>query len=173
VAADVADDVDNAAAITEPSPVDAPAPQALPVHDSWAIEPSAAPVVSEAVSSAPIAQPSTWASLGGPSDEDSAAISISAEPLSWAGIGRSTAGWTAHSLSTPVPDDSSHDAPIVPDNEQPFSAVPAGMGLSTSAAAAWLPAVPNLNGGDAWRPRIQTASSGRTVIVLPNLAPPG
>jgi hypothetical protein len=93
--------------------------------------------------------------------------------LSWAGIGRSTAGWTAHSLSTLVPDDSAHDAPIVPDNEQPFSAVPAGMGLSSSAAAAWLPAVPNLNGGNAWRPRIQTASRARTVIVLPNLAPPG
>ncbi len=173
VAPDVADDVDNAVATIAPSPVDVPSPQALPVHDSWAIEPSAAPVVSEAVSSAPMAQLSTWESLGGPSDEDSAAISISAEPLSWAGIGRSTAGWTAHSLSTPVTNDSLPNAPIVPDNEQPFSAVPAGIGLSTSAAAAWLPAFAHFSSGDAWRPRIQTASSGRTVIVLPNFAPPG
>jgi hypothetical protein len=191
-APDVTDGADNALGMTEPAPADVSLAQTLPVHDSWAVEPSAAPIVSAAVSSAqiaaedvdagapqqpmlaePIAQPSTWASLGAPSDERTAAISISAEQLSWAGIGRSPAGWTAHALSTPVADDSAHDAPIIPDNEQPFSAVPAGIGLSTSVAAGWLPSFSGVAVSHTWRPWSLTAMAGRAVVVLPNLAPPG
>ncbi len=175
VAPDVADDVDNAVATIAPSPVDVPSPQALPVHDSWAIQPSAAPVVSEVVSSAPMAQLSTLESLGGPSDQETAAlsISISVEPLTWAGVGRSTGSWTADTQNTPLRDDSLDSSPIVPDTEQPFRAVPAGMGLSTSAVAGWMAPFSALAGTSAWRPWMQTASSGRAFIVLPNLSPPG
>jgi hypothetical protein len=77
------------------------------------------------------------------------------------------------SLVEPVTNGSTSTDPAHPEPAAPLSTLPASIGLSTTAAAGWLPSFAQLTVGNTWRPYSHTARGCQAVIVLPNLAPPG
>jgi hypothetical protein len=170
------------AALTVPAP---------PIHDVWALERRADDDHAVALSNAtpavtiePIAiedltmvEPSATEPLVAAKVLGAEAIGensvVGASHSTWSGIPHSAAAFEAQTLFEPAANGSASTDPVLPEPTAPFSALPASIGLSTTAAAGWLPSFAQLTVLDHWRPWSHTAPRGRSVIVLPNLAPPG
>jgi hypothetical protein len=156
---DVVDEHEDAAA----APADVPEPQVtqvIPVHDTWPLEPRVTQlpvVVADAIAMEIIAEN----------------LAVVADQLTPSVISPSPVPFAAQSVSASAPRDSSNSDPIRPDLTPPFSALPASIGLSSGAAAGWLPSFTPLAVHDVWRPWSYPMRRVQSVIVLPNLAPPG
>jgi hypothetical protein len=158
--------------------------QTAPVHDSWALERSAVAVVEDLAAIEPgggtgrtavepsAVQPSRTAQAIAAEDLANTEA-VATDLLNSSAMAHAPEPFAAQSLAAPPPTGSTSTDPVLPEPTPPFSALPASVGLSSTAAAGWLPSFAQLTVLDTWRPLSPRAPGSRSVIVVPNLAPPG